>query len=159
MHCIYLENHLEAGSPEIPINAFVSSNRNNIGEWGNKGLKEEKLSILTSEGPVVMHVLIDYIWDLYTYVLSVFLNIMALSIVVEPLFAMAYGLSIIIVVIVMKLKRRAQRQLTKKALTARIDLCQSLLAAWDNVLLGNDYNFKLWERKPPKGCVDAFKEI
>ena len=129
------------------INAFVSSNRNNIGEWSNKGIKEEKLSILTSEGPVVMHALIDYVWDLYTYVLSVFFNIMALSIVVEPLFAMAYGLSITIVVIVMKLKRRAQRQLTKKALTARIDLCQSLLAAWDNVLLGNDYNFKLWEEK------------
>jgi ABC-type transport system involved in cytochrome bd biosynthesis fused ATPase/permease subunit len=47
----------------------------------------------------------------------------------------------------MQLKRRAQRQLTQKALTARIDLGQSLLAAWDNVLLGNAYNFKLWEEK------------
>src|ERR1700722_16995208 len=33
------------------IDAFVSSNKNNIGEWSNKGLKEEKLSILTAEGP------------------------------------------------------------------------------------------------------------
>jgi hypothetical protein len=29
-------------------NAFVSSNKDNIGEWSNKGLKEQKLSILTS---------------------------------------------------------------------------------------------------------------
>jgi ABC-type transport system involved in cytochrome bd biosynthesis fused ATPase/permease subunit len=77
----------------------------------------------------------------------VFFNILALSIVVEPLFAVAYGFSITCVFIVMKFKRRAQRQLTQKALTARIDLCQSLLAAWDNVLLGNEYNFKLWEEK------------
>ena len=127
--------------------AFVASNKNNISEWSNKGLREQKLSILTSEGPVTLHAWIDYVWDLVTYFLSVLFNILALSIVVEPLFAIAYGISLTCVILVMKLKRRAQRQLTQKALTARIDLCQSLLAAWDNVLLGNEYNFKLWEEK------------
>ncbi len=129
------------------INAFVGFNRNNISEWSNKGIKEQKLSILTSEGPTTIHTFIDYIWDLFTYVLSVFFNILALTIVVEPLFAVAYGISVSCVAIVMKLKRRTQRQLTQKALTARIDLCQSLLAAWDNVLLGNEYNFRLWDEK------------
>lgn len=129
------------------INAFVASNKDNISEWSNKGLKEQKLSILTSEGPNSIHLFIDYIWDFYTYVLSVVLNVLALSIVVEPLFAVAYGFSISCVIVVMKLKRRAQRQLTQKAITARIDLCQSLLAAWDNVLLGNEYNFNLWDEK------------
>ncbi len=129
------------------INAFVSSNRNNIGEWNNKGMREEKLSLLTAEGPAALHSLIDYVWDLFTYVLSVALNILALSIVVEPLFAVAYGVSVTCVIIVMKLQRKKQRQLTQKALSARVDLFQSLLAAWDNVLLGNHYNFKLWDEK------------
>lgn len=129
------------------VQAFVSSNRNHIADWGNKGLKEEKLSILTAEGPTAIHALIDYIIDLYTYVLSVIFNILALSIVVEPLFAVAYGVSIIAVLFIMSMKRRTQRKLTKKALTARIELVQSLLAAWDNVLLGNDYNFRIWEEK------------
>ena len=40
-----------------------------------------------------------------------------------------------------------QRVLTRKALSARVDLTQSLLAAWDNVLLGNNYNFKLWQER------------
>lgn len=129
------------------INSFVSSNKNNIGEWSNKGIKEEKLAILTAEGPNTLHTLIDYVWDLYTYVLSVLFTILALSIVVEPLFAISYGVSVACVIIVMQMKRRTQRQLTKKALIARVDLCQSLLAAWDNVLLGNDYNFKLWNER------------
>jgi len=129
------------------IHAFVNSNKNNIGEWSNKGIKEEKLSILTAEGPAALQALIDYVWDLWSYVLSVFFNIMALSIVVEPLFAVAYGFSISCVAIVMKLKRRTQRTLTKRALAARIDLTQSLLAAWDNVLLGNAYNFNIWQKK------------
>lgn len=129
------------------INTFVSSNKNNIAEWSNKGLKEKKLSILSSEGPTAIHAFIDYAWDLFAYVLSVFLNMLALSIILEPLFIVAYGVSVTCVAIVMKLKRRAQRQLTQKALTARIDLCQSLLAAWDNVLLGNEYNYSLWEEK------------
>ena len=129
------------------INAFVSSNRNQIGEWNNKGIKEEKLTILTAEGPSALIALIDYVFDLYSYVLSVFFNILALSIVVEPLFSIAYGLSVITVFVVMKIKKRMQGRLTKKALTARIELYQSLLASWDNVLLGNRYNFKLWEDK------------
>ncbi len=129
------------------INAFVSSNRNQIGEWNNKGIKEEKLTILTAEGPTALIALIDYVFDLYGYLLSVFFNIFALSIVVEPLFGLAYGVSVVTVFVVMKLKKRMQQRLTKKALTARIDLYQSLLASWDNVLLGNRYNFKLWEDK------------
>ncbi len=129
------------------INSFVASNQSNIGEWSNKGFKEEKLSILTSEGPNTLHLFIDYAWDLGTYLLSVVFNILALSLVVEPLFAFSYGISVACVFAIMKIKRRTQRQLTQKALIARVDLSQSLLAAWDNVLLGNHYNFNIWYEK------------
>lgn len=129
------------------INSFVSSNKNNIGEWSDKNLKEKKLSILTSEGPATIHAFIDYVWDLYTYVLSVFLNVTALSVILEPLFSLTYATSITCVIIVMKLKRKTQNLMTQRALNARVDLCQSLLAAWDNVLLGNEYNFRLWSDK------------
>lgn len=129
------------------VNAFVNSNRNNIGEWSNKGLKEEKLSILTSEGPNTINTFIDYSWDLCTYLLSVLCNILILSLVVEPYFLLSYSISVTCVIIIMKMQRRTQRQFTQKALIARVDLAQSLLAAWDNVLLGNDYNFKLWNER------------
>lgn len=129
------------------ISAFVSSNRNQIGEWGNKGMREQKMSILTSEGPQAINQLIDYAFDVSSYSLSVLFNILALSVVVEPLFLVAFSISLVAVAVVIKLRRTAQRQLTQKALTARIDLGQSLLAAWDNVLLGNDYNFKLWQER------------
>lgn len=129
------------------VEAFVSSNKNNVSEWNNKGIKEQKLSILTAEGPAAINALIDYVWDLCTYLMSVVFYILALSLAVEPLFSIAYTFSLICVIIIMNLNRRVQRQLTQKALTARVDLCQSLLAAWDNVLLGNDYNFKLWQEK------------
>lgn len=147
--CIALivKTHWKQEAQRHFINAFVASNRNNIGEWNNKALKEEKLSMLTAEGPMALQALIDYVWEFSGYVLSVFFNILALSIVVEPLFAVAYIVSVLCVIAIMKWRRRTQRQLTKKALTARVDLAQQLLAAWDNVLLGNDYNFKLWDEK------------
>ncbi len=129
------------------INAFVQSNTNQIGEWNNKGIKEEKLSILTAEGPHALHALIDYSYDLYNYVVSVLFNILALSVIVDPLFGVAYGASLLMVFAVMKAKRRLQRRLTQKALTARIDLYQLLLASWDNILLGNRYNFNLWQER------------
>lgn len=147
--CIALivKTHWKQEAQRHFINAFVSSNRNNIGEWNNKAVKEEKLSILTSEGPAALQSLIDYVWDLSSYVLSVLFNILALAIVVEPLFAIAYVVSVLCVIAIMKWQRRTQRQLTQKALTARVDLSQQLLAAWDNVLLGNGYNFRLWDEK------------
>lgn len=129
------------------IHAFVKSNRNKLSEWSSKDKREEKLSILTAEGPNALNELIDYLYDLYSYVISVFLNIFALSIVVEPLFAITYGVSVLAVIFTMKAKRRIQNLLTQKALMARVDLYQSLLAAWDNVLLGNHYNFKLWQER------------
>ena len=129
------------------INGFVSSNKNHLGEWSDKEIKEEKLSILTTEGPNAINALIDYVFDLLGYALSVFLNILALSIVVEPFFAIAYGISVSAVILVMKIKRKKQRDLTQLALAARIGLSQSLLASWDNILLGNEYNFKLWVDK------------
>lgn len=140
------------------INAFITSNRNNIVDWNNHNLREEKLSILTGEAPTAVNALIDYIFDLYSYVASVFFNIIALSIVVEPLFAVAYGISLTAVIVVMQLKRRMQRQLTNKALTARVDLIQSLLGAWDNVLIGNDYNFKLWVEKKTQRLNRSLKK-
>lgn len=129
------------------IQAFVQSNRNQIGEWSNKNLREEKLSILTTEGPNTLHTLIDYFYDMVSYLMSVIFVVCALSIVVEPLFGVVYFFSLLTVLVVMKIRRRTQRKLTQQALTARIGLYQSLLAAWDNVLLGNSYNFKLWEDK------------
>lgn len=148
-HCIglILKTSWKQEAQRSFINTFVSSNKDNIVEWNNKGLKQEKLSILTSEGPATLHLFIDYFWDLLTYVLSVLFNILALSVIVEPLFAVSYGISVSCVFLVMKMKLRKQRQLTQKAIIARVDLCQSLLAAWDNVLLGNEYNFNLWYEK------------
>lgn len=129
------------------INSFVSTNRGNVVEWNNQGIKEQKISILTAEGPQAINAVIDYAFNVASYALSVFFNIVALSIVVEPLFAVAFSISLAAVTIIMKLRRRSQRLLTKKALTARIDLYQSLLGAWDNVLLGNNYNFSLWNER------------
>lgn len=129
------------------VNSFVSVNKDNIGEWGNKGLKQNKLSILTAEGPNTLHLFIDYAWDLYTYSLNIILNITFLSLVVEPLFVVSYAISVSCVMVIMSMRRHGQRQLTQKAMIARVDLAQSLLAAWDNVLLGNRYNFKLWNER------------
>ena len=140
------------------IHTFIQSNQNQISEWSNQGIKEEKLSILSNEGPNALHALIDYVFDLYGYVISVFLSILALSVVVEPLFGIAYGISVLMVMCVMQIKRRLQRHLTKKALTARVDLCQSLLAAWDNILLGNRYNFKLWKQKTSQRMERCLKK-
>lgn len=140
------------------IQAFVTSNRNQVGEWGNKSLREEKLSILASEGPNALYIFIDYVYELSGYFISVCFNVVALSVIVDPLFGAAYGFSLLTVLIIMKMQRRKQRYFTLKALTARLDLYQSLLTSWDNILLGNDYNFKIWEEKTAQRVDNCLKK-
>lgn len=128
------------------IHHFVALNQKNGHEWDDKKIKGKKSSILSSEGTQAIFDFIEYLWDLLSFFLSVIFNIIALALVVEKLFLVAFCLSLFLAYLAMKLRRPRQRQLTEKALTARVELAQTLLTAWDH-LFGEESIFNGWNRK------------
>jgi ABC-type transport system involved in cytochrome bd biosynthesis fused ATPase/permease subunit len=124
--------------------AFIETHKSKVAHWNNHKDRQEKLSILTAEGQTTLTMTIDYMRMLMWYIFSVTFGILTLSLVVEPAFAVAYGCSMIGVYFLMRAQAKKRARLVREAQGARIDVTQSLLSVWDNVLLGNQYNFTLW---------------
>lgn len=124
--------------------AFIDAHKSKVSCWNNQKEREEKLSILTAEGQTTLTMTIEYIRLLMWYLFSVVFGIVTLSLVVEPAFALSYLISLIGVFFLMRAQQKKRARLVREAQGARIDVTQSLLSAWDNVLLGNQYNFTLW---------------
>ncbi|MDR3624826.1 MAG: ABC transporter ATP-binding protein [Chlamydiales bacterium] len=129
------------------IHRFVETRKEDAVVWNNKTLKEDTMTILTAEGQNTLNMAVDHIYNFMYYFLHIVLNIIAISLLIDAKFAVGYLVSLCFVAILMKVQYKKQTGLAKETQDARIHLGRSLLSSWDNVLLGNKYNFNLWIRK------------
>lgn len=140
------------------IQKFIEVRKNDPIAWNDQTLKDETVTILTSEGQNTLHATIEHVYWVVFYFLNVALNIIAISLLIESRFAVGYFISFVFVFILMKLQYKKQAHLAKEAQDARIHLGQSLLSSWDNVLLGNRYNFNLWLRNTA-ACIQKATDL
>ncbi len=140
------------------IEKFTKFNQKQISAWSQRQEREEKIAYLTSEGQSTLSDSIGYLYDLSSCALNVLFNITVLSFVVEPKYVLGYGLSLILVALLLKLQSKKQGALATRAQESRVKLGQSLLSAWDNVLIGNIYNLKLWWNKTFRNFSRAEKD-
>lgn len=129
------------------IEQFVAVHQHQIGFWTDKTERESRIAMLTTEGQNTLNEFITYLHDFVACSLNVGLNILVLSLLIEPRYAISYGISLVLVALMLKLQAHKQGELAARAQTERVRLGQTLLSAWDNVLIGNVYNLKLWLNK------------
>ncbi|MBY0530197.1 MAG: hypothetical protein K2P51_08455 [Rhabdochlamydiaceae bacterium] len=89
----------------------------------------------------------EYAYNLLSTCLNVLFNVTALAILITGEFGISYLISLIAVSCLMKLQKNKQELLSVKAQNARISFLKALLNSWDNIVLGNRYNFNLWEKR------------
>ncbi len=126
------------------VDTFIDMHQNKTAFWSDKNEKEKRVSLLTAEGQQTYNAFIEYLHRFFCCTLNVGLNILVLSFLVEPKFLIGYGLSLFLSMLLLKWFDPKQSLIAGKAQNARIELGQSLLQSWDNVLLGNHYNFDMW---------------
>ncbi|MBI4041219.1 MAG: hypothetical protein HY390_05070 [Deltaproteobacteria bacterium] len=129
------------------IDAFISKKKNAITLWSQKNAKEEQTAFLTAEGQETLKNTLTYFYDLCATGLNVGFNILVLSAVVEPKYAIGYGLGLVLAGLLFKFQKNKQKQLAALAQLSRVSLVKILLNAWDNILIGNHYNFNLWNKE------------
>lgn len=129
------------------IHRFVSSRKNDPITWNDQPLKDGTLAILNGEGQATLNAMGDHVYNCMYYFLNVTFNIVAIAVLIEFKFAIAYFISLVLVFALMKCHNKKQTILAQKAQGARIKLGHSLLSVWDNVLLGNRYSFNLWSKQ------------
>lgn len=126
------------------VEAFVERHKHQTPFWSSKNEKELRISLLTAEGQQTYNVFIEYIHRFASCALNVSLNLIVLAYLVEWKFIAGYLLSLFLALLLLKRANSKQSWLASQAQNARLEMGQSLLQAWDNVLLGNQYNYDLW---------------
>jgi len=126
---------------------FVEKTQSNQRLWANRDAQEEKISILSHEGTNTITMFVDYIYELISTVTNVVFNIAAISFLITYEFSLGYLVSLALAWVVLKLQKHKQKVLTEKAQISRIRWTNIILESWDNIVLGNRYNFHLWNRK------------
>lgn len=125
---------------------FAEKNCSNQRLWANRNAQSERISILSNEGTNTITNFIDYIHELISTITNVAFNIAAISFLITYEFAFGYFISLALATVILKLQKKEQKILTKKAQASRIKWTNIVLNSWDNIVLGNCYNFNLWSK-------------
>lgn len=129
------------------VDGFVTAHAGRVSAWSDHETQAQRVPLLTTEGPETLTNTVSYGYGLVSCALNVGLNILVLATVVEPMYALGYGGGVLLVALVLKFQAPIQARFAQEAQQARVDLGQTLLTAWDNVLLGNRYHRTLWVRQ------------
>ncbi|MCB1180922.1 MAG: ABC transporter ATP-binding protein/permease [Chlamydiia bacterium] len=132
------------------INIFSSVYHGQIVKWTNSSHHSTLSSILTGEAPQTINGYLDYLYYFASCGLNVFFNLIILVFIVEPLLLISYATGILLAFLILKTQKKWKRILSIRAQQGRIKWTSMLLKAWDNILLGNSYNFNIWQKKTDK---------
>lgn len=125
--------------------AFVASHRGRADLWPEPGLRQNKESFLTTEGPQTLRDFVEYVCDVATVSLNVAFNVFALVVLVEPLYSLTLLGSLGLVFLVIRLWAPHLERLHVMAQEKRNVSTGTLFSVWDNVTLGAGKWFLSWQ--------------
>jgi hypothetical protein len=126
-----------------------------IGLWTNKQERERRTSLYAKDALHTLSGFTEYAYNLAACVLNTVLNVVAICLIVEPLFLAGYLTSLVLAALLVKLQARTSNRLAGEAERARVALGGSLIKVWDNAVIGNHYNFGLWRGRVRNAFEDA----
>jgi ABC-type transport system involved in cytochrome bd biosynthesis fused ATPase/permease subunit len=109
-----------------------------------KEFQQDKEPWLTSENNKTIEEVFYVVYDVASTGLNTLLNIAALCIAIDSRILIGYLISFILLPIV---SNHFKTQLEETAINLQDDrkfMSQTLLSGWDNILVGNSYNFSIW---------------
>lgn len=140
------------------IYLFISANTHHTNLWNDKKRREEFISTVNHEGSQTINQAVNYYYGLSSAGLNIFLNILTIAFLVDYLFIISYSFSLSLSFILIKIQNKSHKKLIQKAQNSRIELGKSILSFWDNVVLGNAYNLKLWKKNTDARIDHAVKD-
>lgn len=140
------------------IHLFISANTRHTNLWSDKHKREAFISTVNHEGSQTINQAVNYYYGLSSSGLNILLNILTIAFLVDYLFIISYSLSLFLSFILIRIQNKSHKHLVQKAQNSRIELGKSILSFWDNVVLGNAYNLKFWEKDTDTRIDHAVKD-
>ena len=148
----------EQGTLKKYVNLFISANTHHTNLWCDKKKRDEFISTVNHEGSQTISQAVNYYYGLAGAGLNTLLNILTIAFLVDFLFVGAYAVSLVVGFFLIKIQAGPHKRRVKQAQTSRIELGKSILSFWDNVVLGNVYNFNFWRKNTNERIDHAVKD-
>jgi hypothetical protein len=129
------------------LNALKQRIASESSHWNAKEEKERTLSFFTKDGYAIIHQTLQKGLDLLSTGLNALLSILALAFLFSPLLLVGYAVSLALVAICLKQQDKVLFSKSETTENHKIALTSLLTNAWDNVVLGNQTNTGVYNRK------------
>ena len=128
------------------MSRLASAHYGNTGAWQNSHACDNVATMCSSEGRKVLSEAVGALHDAVACSLNVFLNIAALSILIDPFLSMAYASSAGAGILFIRHNKEKQKRLASNAYESELQLNDRSKAFKDNVFLGNARNFSRYRQ-------------
>lgn len=125
---------------------FSEAYKCNPTSLAEKEFQNEKEPWLTSESSKVIEETYSVLYDSVATSLNTILNIAALCLAISEKLLIGYSLSFLVLLLVSKVSKNKLTEAAMLLQNDRKNVSQILLSGWDNIIVGNKYNFSIWWR-------------
>lgn len=140
------------------IYLYINSNAHDTNLWSDKKKREEYISAVNHEGSQTISQAVEYYFGLASAGMNTIFNILVIAFLIDYLFIATYALSIAFSFFLIKIQNKFNITFALKAQKSRINLGKSILSSWDNVVLGNAYNHKIWKKSLDERIQQSIKD-
>lgn len=107
--------------------------------------EEKKLPYITSEGQSTINMVILFFYQFFALSLNILVSLVALSYILHPILIVSYSMSFVLLSGFIYFTHSWISQSSRNAQDSRTDLLSQLLRSWNNIIINNEYNHKIWK--------------
>ncbi len=141
----YFQSKATFSSFKKYVDIFTVSFRGRAGLRTNIEFKQERQPYLNNEAWLVINEFVGFIINVFTTFFNIVFNIGILGFIIDKRLILAYAVTIPLITISVKILKPLVTSSARHAQEDRTAMMQSLLPAWDSILIGNQLNIHLWK--------------
>ncbi len=142
---VYLQSKATFSSFNKYVDIFTAAFKGRAQLRTNIGFKQERQPYLNNEAWLVITEFVGFILNVFTTLFNIVFNIAILGFIIDKSLIFAYAITIPLITIAIKSLKPLVTSSAKQAQADRTAMMQSLLPAWDSILIGNQLNMHLWK--------------
>lgn len=142
---VYFQSKVAFSSFRKYVDIFTISFRERAQLRTNIEFKQERQPYLNNEAWLVINEFIGFTINVFSTLFNIVFNIGILGFIIDKKLMLAYAITIPLIAISVKSLKTLVTSSAKQAQEDRTAMMQSLLPAWDSILVGNQLNIQLWK--------------
>ncbi len=142
---VYFQSKATFSSFKKYVDIFTVSFKGRARLRTNIEFKQERQPYLNNEAWLVINEFVGFIINVFTTFFNIIFNVGILGFIIDKRLILAYAVTIPLITISVKILKPLVTSSARHAQADRTAMMQSLLPAWDSILIGNQLNIHLWK--------------